>query len=110
MRALVAMSGGVDSSVAAALMIEAGYDVVGVTLKQWVGAGGAMPTAGCCTVSDAEDARRGAPVGREGRAVDARRTSQYLFRRCHRRTHSRAILGGLPGRKDLVGRVGETPP
>ena len=53
MRALVAMSGGVDSSVAAALMIEAGYDVVGVTLKQWVGAGGAMPTAGCCTVSDA---------------------------------------------------------
>jgi tRNA-specific 2-thiouridylase len=58
MRALVAMSGGVDSSVAAALMIEAGYDVVGVTLKQWVGVGGAMPTAGCCTVSDAEDARR----------------------------------------------------
>lgn len=58
MRALVAMSGGVDSSVAAALMVEAGYDVVGVTLKQWVGAGGAMPTAGCCTVSDAEDARR----------------------------------------------------
>jgi tRNA-specific 2-thiouridylase len=58
MRALVAMSGGVDSSVAAALMLEAGYDVVGVTLKQWVGSGGAMPTAGCCTVSDAEDARR----------------------------------------------------
>ena len=58
MRALVAMSGGVDSSVAAALMIEAGYDVIGITLKQWVGAGGAMPTAGCCTVSDAEDARR----------------------------------------------------
>jgi tRNA-specific 2-thiouridylase len=58
MKALVAMSGGVDSSVAAALMIEAGYDVVGVTLKQWVRAGGAMPTAGCCTVSDAEDARR----------------------------------------------------
>ena len=58
MRALVAMSGGVDSSVAAALMLEAGYEVVGVTLKQWVGSGGAMPTAGCCTVSDAEDARR----------------------------------------------------
>lgn len=52
------MSGGVDSSVAAALMLEAGHDVVGVTLKQWEGPGGALPTAGCCTLSDAEDARR----------------------------------------------------
>ncbi|MDJ0960430.1 MAG: tRNA 2-thiouridine(34) synthase MnmA [Acidimicrobiia bacterium] len=59
-RALVAMSGGVDSSVAAALMLEAGYDVVGVTLKQWEGPGGEMPVAGCCTVGDAEDARRAA--------------------------------------------------
>jgi tRNA-specific 2-thiouridylase len=58
MRALVAMSGGVDSSVAAALMLEQGYDVIGVTLKQWEGADGSMPTAGCCTLSDAEDARR----------------------------------------------------
>ncbi len=60
MKALVAMSGGVDSSVAAALMLEAGYDVIGVTLKQWEGADGEMPTAGCCTVGDAEDARRAA--------------------------------------------------
>lgn len=58
MRALVAMSGGVDSSVAAALMVEQGYEVTGVTLKQWEGADGSMPTAGCCTLSDAEDARR----------------------------------------------------
>ncbi len=58
MRALVAMSGGVDSSVAAALMLEQGFDVIGVTLKQWEGADGSMPTAGCCTLSDAEDARR----------------------------------------------------
>ena len=58
MKALVAMSGGVDSSVAAALMLEAGHEVVGVTLKQWVGADGRLPTAGCCTVADAEDARR----------------------------------------------------
>lgn len=58
MRALVAMSGGVDSSVAAALMIEQGYDVIGVTLKQWEAPDGSMPTAGCCTLSDAEDARR----------------------------------------------------
>jgi tRNA-specific 2-thiouridylase len=58
MRALVAMSGGVDSSVAAALMQKAGHDVVGVTLKLWSGPNGEAPTAGCCTVSDAEDARR----------------------------------------------------
>ena len=57
-RVLVAMSGGVDSSVAAALSLEAGYDVVGVTLKQWEGPDGTLPTAGCCTLSDAEDARR----------------------------------------------------
>ncbi len=58
MRALVAMSGGVDSSVAAALMRDAGHEVVGVTLKMWAGPNGEAPTAGCCTVSDAEDARR----------------------------------------------------
>ncbi len=52
------MSGGVDSSVAAALMAEEGHDVIGVTLKLWEGSEGQMPTAGCCTVSDAEDARR----------------------------------------------------
>lgn len=58
MRALVAMSGGVDSSVAAALMKDGGHDVIGVTLKLWSGPNGEAPTAGCCTVSDAEDARR----------------------------------------------------
>jgi tRNA-specific 2-thiouridylase len=52
------MSGGVDSSVAAALMLEQGHEVIGVTLKQWEGADGSMPVAGCCTLSDAEDARR----------------------------------------------------
>ncbi len=58
MRVLVAMSGGVDSSVAAALMKDKGHEVVGVTLKLWSGPNGEAPTAGCCTVSDAEDARR----------------------------------------------------
>jgi tRNA-specific 2-thiouridylase len=58
MRVLAAMSGGVDSSVAAALMKADGHDVVGVTLKLWSGPNGEAPTAGCCTVSDAEDARR----------------------------------------------------
>lgn len=57
MKVLVAMSGGVDSSVAAALMVEAGHDVIGVTLKLWQEPDGGMPTHGCCTVADAEDAR-----------------------------------------------------
>ena len=51
---LVAMSGGVDSSVAAALLAEAGHRVVGVTMKLW---GGPSDT-GCCAVSDTDDARR----------------------------------------------------
>jgi tRNA-specific 2-thiouridylase len=51
---LVAMSGGVDSSVAAALLVEAGHEVVGVTMKLW---GGDSDT-GCCSVSDVDDARR----------------------------------------------------
>jgi tRNA-specific 2-thiouridylase len=54
MRVLVAMSGGVDSSVAAALLLEQGHDVVGVTLKLWGGAS----DSGCCSVSDVDDARR----------------------------------------------------
>jgi tRNA-specific 2-thiouridylase len=53
-RVLVAMSGGVDSSVAAALLLEQGHDVTGVTLKLWGGAS----DSGCCSVSDVEDARR----------------------------------------------------
>lgn len=51
---MVAMSGGVDSSVAAALLIEAGHEVVGVTMRLW---GGPSDT-GCCAVSDVDDARR----------------------------------------------------
>jgi len=53
-RVLVAMSGGVDSSVAAALVRDAGHDVAGVTLKLW----GGVQDSGCCSVSDVEDARR----------------------------------------------------
>lgn len=54
MRVLVAMSGGVDSSVAAALLVGQGHDVVGATLKLWGGAS----DSGCCSVADVEDARR----------------------------------------------------
>jgi len=52
-RVLVGMSGGVDSSVAAALLVDAGYDVVGVTMKLW----GGESDSGCCSVSDVDDAR-----------------------------------------------------
>ena len=51
---MVAMSGGVDSSVAAALLMDAGHEVIGVTMKLW---GGPSDT-GCCAVSDVDDARR----------------------------------------------------
>jgi tRNA-specific 2-thiouridylase len=54
MRVLVAMSGGVDSSVAAALLAAEGHDVVGATMKLW----GGPSDSGCCSVSDVEDARR----------------------------------------------------
>jgi tRNA-specific 2-thiouridylase len=55
-KVLSAMSGGVDSSVATALLVEQGHDVVGVTMKLW---GGDSDT-GCCSVSDVDDARRAA--------------------------------------------------
>jgi len=54
MRVLVAMSGGVDSSVAAALLRDEGYEVVGATMKLW----GGDSDSGCCSVADVEDARR----------------------------------------------------
>lgn len=48
------MSGGVDSSVAAALLLEQGHEVVGATLKLW----GGVSDSGCCSVADVDDARR----------------------------------------------------
>lgn len=53
-RVLVGLSGGVDSSVAAALLAEQGHDVVAATMKLWGGAG----DSGCCSVGDVDDARR----------------------------------------------------
>jgi tRNA-specific 2-thiouridylase len=56
-RILVAMSGGVDSSVAAALLREAGHELVGVTLHLW-DAEGEQKVGRCCAPEDRDDARR----------------------------------------------------
>jgi tRNA-uridine 2-sulfurtransferase len=53
-KVLCAMSGGVDSSVAAAELLASGHEVVGVTMRLW---GGDSDT-GCCSIADVDDARR----------------------------------------------------
>jgi tRNA-specific 2-thiouridylase len=63
MRVLAAMSGGVDSAVAAARVVDAGHDVVGVHLALSARPGTLRAGArGCCTLEDARDARRAADV------------------------------------------------
>ncbi len=63
MRVLAAMSGGVDSAVAAARAVEAGHEVVGVHLAlSREPATDRVGARGCCTVADAQDARRSADI------------------------------------------------
>ena len=56
-RVLVAMSGGVDSSVAAALLVEQGFDVIGATMKLFC-YGDDVPDRPCCSLDSIDDARR----------------------------------------------------
>ena len=59
-RVLVAMSGGIDSTVAAMMMHEQGYEVVGITMKTWdyANSGGSKKETGCCSLDSINDARQ----------------------------------------------------
>ena len=56
---LVAMSGGIDSTVAAVMLAEEGYEVVGITMKTWdyATSGGSKKETGCCSLDSINDAR-----------------------------------------------------
>jgi tRNA-specific 2-thiouridylase len=58
MRVVVAMSGGVDSSVAASLLAEAGYDVVGLSMQLYDQRDPTQSFGSCCSLDDLHDARR----------------------------------------------------
>jgi tRNA-uridine 2-sulfurtransferase len=57
-RIVVAMSGGVDSSVAAAILKDQGYDVIGLSMQLYDQSGGLAAFGSCCTIDDLHDARR----------------------------------------------------
>ena len=58
MRVVVAMSGGVDSSVAALQLVEAGHEVIGLSMQLYDQQEGAARFGGCCSLDDLHDARR----------------------------------------------------
>ena len=62
MRIVVAMSGGVDSSVAAALLAEQGHEVIGLSMQLYDQSEGQTSFGSCCSIDDLHDARRVAAV------------------------------------------------
>src|SRR5215510_3637634 len=75
MRVVVAMSGGVDSSVAAALLAREGHDVVGLSMQLYDQSNGEITFGSCCTLDDLYDARRvAAAIGIPHYIVNLERT------------------------------------
>ena len=61
-KVMVAMSGGIDSTVAALMLNEEGYEVIGITMKTWdyAASGGSKKETGCCNIDSFNDARAAA--------------------------------------------------
>jgi tRNA-specific 2-thiouridylase len=111
------MSGGVDSSVAAALLVEAGYDVVGITMRVASGEGRVHSEKACCTLDAAQDARRVADrlgiahyvvnyLERFEEEVIADFTSEYLAGRTPNpcsRCNQRVKFGALFEKAEAIG-------
>jgi tRNA-specific 2-thiouridylase len=91
MRVVVAMSGGVDSSVVAGLLHEAGHEVIGVTLQLYDHGAAIGRKGACCAGQDIHDARRVADhLGIPHYVVDAQATLPTATRRARRRCRASA--------------------
>ena len=123
MRIVVAMSGGVDSSVAASLLAEQGHDVIGLSMQLYPSAGsgqalsagsGQAPPAGsgqatreerfgsCCTLDDLHDARRVAAARTADRETPATAPSHSIDEEASVEMRLRALVQALEDRGVLT--------